>query len=489
MSEPASRPAGRRPLRVPVAILLGTLLSWALLEGALQVAALFVEGSRAGEEGASLVLCHGDSNTFGLYLTAERSYPAQLEGLLRERYRPDARVVNCGLPGKTTWIVRQQLAEDMARYTPRAVVLLAGINDCWALRPDPAELEAGPDEAPAAEASPGFFASLRTVKLARILLSRADQEAADSGSEAPDGPDDPAAQLDGQQAIWVDPEDIQKLEGTEREIAATDRTGAVRPFRLVGGLPGAEEYQRWIEEDWVAAAELIRSRDAVPILLCYPSEKGVFPAVNEAVVRAAESSGARLVDARAAFARAEAQVGREALLYEDGHPTELGYSILARLVLQALEEEGVVPAGDPIDPFERVHAWQAPELGVRVWCEGGEVRGLEARYAPGFGATLLAAEAPGTVELIISKKGVVRVAGEDERGRPVPLARDLVFKHSVRNQVTPPQPFLDEDWMRVPLPDTGPGERDPSSLVGVLLIQGPGRVFVEVTEPIPLRCP
>jgi hypothetical protein len=90
--------AGRRVL----ALALGVLAIPVLLEIALQIGALFVGGgSRAGEaaQGRSLVLCQGDSNTYGFNLDARFAYPAQLEDLLAERGVPGARVVNRGVPG------------------------------------------------------------------------------------------------------------------------------------------------------------------------------------------------------------------------------------------------------------------------------------------------------------------------------------------------------------------------------------------------------
>jgi len=444
------------------------------------VAALFVEGDRAGEDAAALVLCQGDSNTFGLYLTAERSYPAKLEALMRSRGAPAARVVNRGVPGKPTWVVLSELEEDLKRYSPRAVCLLAGINNAWNVRP-----EVGAQGQGGSTGDP--LGGLRVVKLARILLSRLGPEAS--------GGADPGSTLVGEEqaaadngAIWVSAEEVVRLEGNLREIRSAGRTGDAPPFLLEKGKRGEEVAAGWLEADWTAAVEMIEDAGATPILIAYPSGEDQFILLNEAVMAVAEATGARLVDPRPAFFMALESVPRSALVYEDGHPTELGYSILARLVLGVLELEGIVEEGEPLHPLELLADWSEPELELQAWCEGGELRGLEARFAPGYGAVAAYAQSPGSVDVIIEPLGKVRLAAEGEEGIPLPLAPGPLLKLSLKS--APAAPFMDEGWVQLPFPERWQGGvSQGEQLYGTVLVLGPKSVGMATSRALPLVCP
>jgi hypothetical protein len=68
--------------RRALALALGLVLAPLVIELGLQLAALIVSGNRVEASASALVLCQGDSNTFGLNLPAEQAYPGQLEALL-----------------------------------------------------------------------------------------------------------------------------------------------------------------------------------------------------------------------------------------------------------------------------------------------------------------------------------------------------------------------------------------------------------------------
>jgi lysophospholipase L1-like esterase len=113
---------------------LATLL---LLELFLQAGALILKEHswRAKSQwlsGNVRILALGDSNTYGLYLPAEDSYPAQLETLWNLRH-PDApvEVINLGYPGTNSFRLLANLPEILETFQPDLVLLMIGFNDFW----------------------------------------------------------------------------------------------------------------------------------------------------------------------------------------------------------------------------------------------------------------------------------------------------------------------------------------------------------------------
>jgi len=79
------------------------------------------------QEGAYRILCLGDSLTA---LGGRESYPSQLEGSLNARGKGIGfSVINKGIPGVRTSYILSQLEDNLKRYTPNMVIIMAGIND------------------------------------------------------------------------------------------------------------------------------------------------------------------------------------------------------------------------------------------------------------------------------------------------------------------------------------------------------------------------
>lgn len=120
--------------RFPLGVALFILISLALAEGVLQVAArLFVDRSVAGARvpGTFRVLALGDSHTYGTGVSEAEAYPGQLQAYLDAREPGVFTVINKGVPGFNTSMLRSRLARHVRSYDPDMVVLWAGINDIW----------------------------------------------------------------------------------------------------------------------------------------------------------------------------------------------------------------------------------------------------------------------------------------------------------------------------------------------------------------------
>lgn len=137
------RIAGAHPVRTAIGIGVGLVLGLVVVEAALQVAALVVwwrqrEAVAAEAEeahaGSSLVLCLGDSYTYGIGADPRTtSWPRQLAKRLAE---PGEAAGNWAVrvsawPGDSSSKVRSRLAAELRRYRPDWVCLLVGANDAW----------------------------------------------------------------------------------------------------------------------------------------------------------------------------------------------------------------------------------------------------------------------------------------------------------------------------------------------------------------------
>ncbi len=117
------------------ALALGLLLLLLLLEATLwvvggahqplRVDSASLRGALTGGADA-VVLCVGDSMTYGIGATAGGDYPAQLEQQLSEQLGLDVAVVNAGMAGANTTMMLQALPQYLGVVQPDLVILLAG---------------------------------------------------------------------------------------------------------------------------------------------------------------------------------------------------------------------------------------------------------------------------------------------------------------------------------------------------------------------------
>ncbi|MDD5156277.1 MAG: GDSL-type esterase/lipase family protein, partial [Candidatus Omnitrophica bacterium] len=76
------------------------------------------------------VLCIGDSFTFGAGAEKGRSYPEQLEILMRDKKMNDRfSVFNAGICGATSSLLVKNLEENLRRYSPDILIVLIGCNE------------------------------------------------------------------------------------------------------------------------------------------------------------------------------------------------------------------------------------------------------------------------------------------------------------------------------------------------------------------------
>lgn len=293
---------GRRLLLVAF----GLLIPLVVAEIALRVSselygsALLATRKESIDRAARRVLCVGDSNTFGVRVAAADSYPGQLEAMLRAVAPGDNgwQVVNRGVPGQNTAQILDSLPELLESIDPEWVIVLAGLNNTWnrATRLEDRD----------------WIDRIRLLRLFRIAWN--DLRAAERG-------------------------------GVDEGMARIERFDAE-------SRPDEAELASRTKRDLVAIVELVRGSGRVPILMTYAGQHPHSRSLDEAARAAAAETGTLLVDHDRAFAGYVERYGYDAILFEDSHPAEAGYRLMARDLVAALEEAGLIVGELPPDRFE-----------------------------------------------------------------------------------------------------------------------------------------
>lgn len=356
------------------------LLAWALglvgLELSLQLAAWALAGSsgRGGvERGAGLwVLCHGDSNVYGVYEDAQLSYPAQLQALLNSGAEDEPhRVRNMGLPGLNSRQLVRSLERVLEDERPDALLVTIGANNEWSWTP-----AAGVEEQ-----EPPWYERLRLVRLVRLASARFQ---GGSGSRA----DDNAGALR-----------VASEEGDPNRVGLiVDREGrehAMYTGERARTLDEADK-ARVLREDLAELQAHCAAAEVALWVVSYGSDRGKYGEANAILRAACTELGVALIDVVPAMEALVAERGFEAVHFLDLHPRALGYARIAEEVLDALIDAGAHQgerARTDLDALaERAGEEQRLFLVGRLNAETGsaEELALEVRGAlPERGVTLL----------------------------------------------------------------------------------------------------
>ncbi|MBU1912190.1 MAG: hypothetical protein KKB22_01475 [Candidatus Omnitrophica bacterium] len=85
-------------------------------------------------ENKFIILCLGDSYTFGLGTTYQYSYPRQLERILNGRFsNNNFEVYNLGVPGSNSSQLANNMQYNINKYHPDLLIIMTGRNDAWNL--------------------------------------------------------------------------------------------------------------------------------------------------------------------------------------------------------------------------------------------------------------------------------------------------------------------------------------------------------------------
>ena len=82
----------------------------------------------------------GDSNTYGLYVERNETYPSALQELWAADTLEAIQVINVGFPGTNSTTLVNNFGNLGRSFSPERVLILVGVNDMWTVHEPDREL-------------------------------------------------------------------------------------------------------------------------------------------------------------------------------------------------------------------------------------------------------------------------------------------------------------------------------------------------------------
>lgn len=336
-----------------IAMLGGFLFAIFAIEAGLRTAGAIAAGRagdevREGDASRPVVAFCGDSNIYGVYVTADQTLPKVVERLSRRGGEKGVKCLNFGVPGASSWTTVDQVRRATL-LKPKAIIVRCGVNNYSVVPPGRG---LGPIE------------NLNIVKFIRRSLFNAKVESLRGNA----------------MALQLGPAET-KIEGfqvatdtTTGAISIIDREGKLNNFSnaSVGRELNFNEVAPRLRADLLEMANGAASVGAKPILLTYlAGEIGAFSDISALMRKAAADANIPIADVAPELRKAvldgdstpfellpfEKRTCRQsAFLTSDLHPTAAGYEIEGRVLLNLLKTEGIAPAAPADDPTEAVRA-------------------------------------------------------------------------------------------------------------------------------------
>lgn len=340
MTASPDRPLSRRRYAAFTAIavvlaLVGTVLGFELvLQGlAWMVGTTGRDPVTQWAGGKRRVLMVGDSNTYGLFLPPEESYPAQFEALWNQEVEsPKIEVINLGYPGTNSSVLLRNLPKMLETFQPDLLTVMIGANDFWTDVVDSEE----PQDDLGQRVSHWLRENSRVYKLLHMLRrSLEGPVVVDTGERNKIAnhqlnPDDlgkiakalAAPEIDAMDAVRSGDEtfDLGYVRGTSRSGDAKDLQR-----NLVRIIDEAKKYGTKV------------------VLLTYPSHSHLYLMANRELRGVARATNTTLVDISLALSLrcAKAQDCPD-LYFPDEHARKPGYTIVARTLRDYLRNSPIL---------------------------------------------------------------------------------------------------------------------------------------------------
>jgi len=287
------------------------------LEAALQIAHMAARRSALREDlskkDAPVILCLGDSHTYGAGVSESEAYPARLEKLLAEKGLR-VEVVNLGAPGTNTSEIRRKLPGWMETYDPVCVIVLAVVNNSWNHRfASWSDAQDGLPVSTMLRLKEELGERIMILRGVNVLLHRLE---------------------------WARAPEESARDRSGRTIIHSKRKGEPEPFENI----------RRARRDLTAIIDTIRRHRAVPVLMTYVSDKDyTFTGCNPLMRKLARDYGVPLADNDKALGKIIEKAGkgideeaRQKLFFPDMHPRAAGYELIAENVYNTLSKNGVL---------------------------------------------------------------------------------------------------------------------------------------------------
>ena len=277
--------------------LLATLLT---LEVCLQLASWLAASDGppvSGPDGDEIViLCVGDSHTWGAGVSPEDNYPSQLGAALEVRFPSQRfRIFNLGLPGVNSAHVANRLETQLLALQPAIVIVWVGTNNMWN------ELEQEDST------GGGLHQALLRSKLYRLAT-----------------------------VLWHTRSGAFEAFGQDAQKDA--RRDAFLAWTNAGQQRSAERIEQTLSTDMQRMVETATTLGAEIVFLSYPQERQQLP-VSDFIARNARALGVPVVVTAHDRERAEADGLREGQLFvfsAGPHPSPALYGYIVESLLATL---------------------------------------------------------------------------------------------------------------------------------------------------------
>lgn len=229
------------------------------------------------------VLCVGDSYTYGVYVDRALTYPSQLQAELERLSGRPYSVVNAGMPGQNTAMMRRRLTNLIEQHHPQIVIALGGVNNAW-------------NAIDTQEWGQPSFADRLDILLSRSKFYQ-----------------------------------LLKLVRLRYQLA---RQGGPVPQRAeaMRGIFDEDFLFRVTRDDLVAMAQIAAAAGVRFVSQSYPypgDDGGYFPVFNAGLAEAAKVSGTEFVDQAPFVKRILDRYRPEDMYFADLHPKIAGYQLMA----------------------------------------------------------------------------------------------------------------------------------------------------------------
>jgi len=304
------------------------LITLVFLEIGLQAVALFLDANRAENQSLKSeslrIVSIGDSNTFGLYLPKEESYPYQLEVKWNKEHGTYIQVLNLGYPGINSTQVRRNLPAIIQNFQPNIILLCVGVNDWWS---DP-NLDLLKEDGD----SFNFFKKLRLYKLyymlKRIKLNK-DVVRADGYFLQREG---------FNPRLFGDFVNKMNNGGDDANFEYDEFQ-----FEAKVSLPTQKQSSEFLEANYLDNMKfmnkLAMDNGTKLFLLTYASKEALYGHTNILIRRLATEIGIPLIDIEKSVYETCTPLGNCAdLFFPDRHPNAKGYSLVADTIITNLRE-------------------------------------------------------------------------------------------------------------------------------------------------------
>ncbi len=314
------------------------------------------------------VLALGDSNTFGIFLEEDESYPSQLQKLWNARH-PDApiEVLNLGYPGTNSFLVASSIGDIIQTFKPDIVLLTVGVNDVFTA----AEyIEENPQIGDQMESwapltllrrHSRLYKLVYMAKQGSILSESSDSrvnEQADKDSdtlannrELLKWSDDVEERLQGvlafKEANIDTSNDSTGLSeaitygGKKFSMVSAEQNASMLPTKLAPVTSNTEHGYHYLHRNIASIQKTVEQGGAIFYLLDYAASEDFYPLANAEIRSFSDNSpGIRFIDVAKEFAKT-CPVSKQCpdLFFPDFHPTKKGYAKVALLITETFEKD------------------------------------------------------------------------------------------------------------------------------------------------------